>query len=289
MITQLLPYLEGSDIFDKYNQANSWDVGNNLLLGQNPLKFVTCPSTPEDANRLDCDPSGKAALVNPAYTQFVGCVNISDYAASNGLDPTLIGLLQAGGFYTGVSTDTTTWYYTGSLAAAGQPAWPSQVKGVLSMNQPHTVAQISDGMSNSIAMVESAGRPIVYQKNISLGNDLSKAGVNGGGWIRAATDFTYAPASANGQTVPATTLTGALAINATNGANVLPTFNTSSGDAYFGVYGSGQPYSFHSGGVNILFGDGHVQFVAQKVSIPVFAALITASGQSVEASTRGGY
>jgi prepilin-type N-terminal cleavage/methylation domain-containing protein len=289
MLTQLLPFIEASDIYDQYNQTVSWDVGNNVILGQAPLKFVTCPSTPEDANRWDCDPSGKAAAVNPAYTQYAGCVAISDYAASNGLDPTLIGLLQAQGSYTGVSIDTTTYYYTGTLAAAGQPAWPSQVKGALAINQPHRVQEIRDGLSNTIAMVESAGRPYVYQKNVSLGTNLAAAGLNGGGWIRPASDFSFAGSSSNGTVVPAATLTGA-AISQTNGANVYPGYNTSSGVAYWGVYGTSQPYAFHSSaGINVLFSDGRVQLVNSTVSVPVFAALITAAGAAVEASTRGGY
>jgi prepilin-type N-terminal cleavage/methylation domain-containing protein/prepilin-type processing-associated H-X9-DG protein len=288
VLTQLLPYLEATDISDKYDSTQSWDAGPNLLLAQNPLKFVTCPSTPEDAKRFDCDPSGKAALINPQYTQWVGCVAISDYAASNGLDPTLIGLLQAQGFYTGVSVDTTKYYYTGSLNAAGQPAWPTQVKGILAVNQPHTIQQVTDGLSNTIALVESAARPYVYQNNSTLGTDLSVAGLNGGGWVRPASDFTFAASSNSGTVVPAATLTGA-SINATNGANVFPNYAPSSGAAYWGVYGTSQPYSFHSGGVQVLFGDGRVQLISSKVSIPVFAALITAAGNSVEASTRGGY
>lgn len=288
VLTQLLPYLEATDISDKYDPTISWDAGANLLLGQAPLKFVTCPSTPVDPNRFDSDPSGKAALVNPLYTQWVGCVAISDYAASNGLDPTLIGLLQAQGFYTGVSVDTTKYYYTGSLNAAGQPAWPAQVKGVLAVNQPHSIQQVTDGLSNSIAMVESAARPYVYQNNNTLGTDLSVAGLNGGGWVRPASDFTFAASSNSGTVVPAATLTGA-SINATNGANVFPGYSPGSGAPYWGVYGTSQPYSFHNGGVQVLFGDGRVQLINSKVSIPVFAALITAAGNSVEASTRGGY
>jgi len=288
VLTQLLPYLEATDISDKYDATVSWDAGKNLILGQNPLKFVTCPSTPVDPNRLDCDPSGKAALVNPLYTQWVGCVAISDYAASNGLDPTLIGLLQAQGFYTGVPVDTAKYYYTGSLNAAGQPAWPAQVKGILAVNQPHSIQQVTDGLSNSIAMVESAARPYVYQNNITLGTDLSVAGLDGGGWIRPASDFTFAASSNSGTVVPAATLTGA-SISATNGANVFPNYTPSAGAPYWGVYGTSQPYSFHNGGVQVLFGDGRVQMINSKVSIPVFAALITAAGNSIEASTRGGY
>ena len=42
-----------------------------------------------------------------------------------------------------------------------------------------------------------------------------------------------------------------MAVNATNGFDY-PTYNV----APFGTEGTSQPYSFHSGGVNALFGDG---------------------------------
>ena len=114
------------------------------------------------------------------------------------------------------------------------------------------------------------------------------AGLNGGGWVRPASDFTFAASSNSGTVVPAATLTGA-SVSATNGANVFPNYSPSTGAPYWGVYGTSQPYSFHSGGVQVLFGDGRVQLINSKISIPVFAALITAAGNSIEASTRGGY
>ena len=219
------------------------------------LKFVTCPSTPEDANRLDVD---------PATSNAVGVVAISDYAASNGLDPSLVALLQGAGYYANVPTDPVNGYY-------GNQVWPQQVKGFLAVNTQHTFAQIRDGLSNTVAIVESAGRPYVYQKRVSLGNDTALHGVNGGGWPRPASDFTFAASSADGTVIPPTTLVGAAAINATNGADVLANYNANSGAPYWGVYGTSQPYSFHAAGTNVLFGDGRVQLVASTVNIPIFA------------------
>ncbi len=43
-----------------------------------------------------------------------------------------------------------------------------------------------------------------------------------------------------------------------------------------------EPYSFHSGGANVVFADGHVQFVRDSVSVATFAALSTrAAGEVV--------
>jgi len=273
VVTQLLPYIDAGNIFDQYVQTTSWNKAPNLALGSIPLNVVTCPSTPDDPHRLDVDPSTSNA---------VGVVAISDYAAANGLDPSLVALLQGAGYYPNVPTDPVAGYY-------GTQVWPQQVKGLLAVNTQHTFAQIRDGLSNTIAMVESAGRPYVYQKGISLGVNTSLHGVNGGGWPRPASDFTFAASSSDGTTVPPTSLTGAVAINATNGADVLANYNTTSGAPYWGVSGTSQPYSFHTGGTNVLFGDGRVQMISSGVTIPIFAALITAAGGTIEPITSGQY
>jgi prepilin-type N-terminal cleavage/methylation domain-containing protein/prepilin-type processing-associated H-X9-DG protein len=271
--TQILPYIEQQAIWDQYDATKSWTNPVNEPLGLAKLTIAFCPSSPEDPNRLDVD---------PATSVSVGVAAISDYAASNGLDPILVALLQGAGYYANVPTNNTTGYYGGGV-------WPQPVKGFLAQNTQHTFGQIRDGLTNTIAVVESAGRPYVYQKRVSLGNDLTQHGLNGGGWPRAATDFTFAASSADGTTVPPTTLAGAAAINATNGADVLAVYNPTTGAPYWGVYGTGQVYSFHAAGANILFGDGRVQMVASTVNVPIFAALITASAGTLEPITSGGY
>src|SRR5579872_6884015 len=86
VITQLLPYLDGVDISQKYNPAVSWDDNTTPLTSSGPtnitlagyqLQFATCPSSAEPVNRLDVDPSA---------TTTVPVVSVTDYAASNGLD-----------------------------------------------------------------------------------------------------------------------------------------------------------------------------------------------------------
>ena len=42
-----------------------------------------------------------------------------------------------------------------------------------------------------------------------------------------------------------------------------------------------QLYSFHPGGVNCLFGDGHVQFIRDTISIVTLRSLVTLNGGEV--------
>jgi prepilin-type processing-associated H-X9-DG protein len=43
----------------------------------------------------------------------------------------------------------------------------------------------------------------------------------------------------------------------------------------------GEVYSFHPGGANAVFADGHVQFLPASMSIQTLAALVTRAGGEV--------
>ena len=48
--------------------------------------------------------------------------------------------------------------------------------------------------------------------------------------------------------------------------------------APFGTEGTGNPFSFHTGIVNVGYGDGSVKALSDGITIQVFAALVTRSG-----------
>ena len=66
-------------------------------------------------------------------------------------------------------------------------------------------------------------------------------------------------------------------MNCTNGLDVGNTYP----DPVFGTNGTGESYSFHSGGANVLFGDGSVRFVQESVSIITYAAMVTRSAGEI--------
>ena len=45
-----------------------------------------------------------------------------------------------------------------------------------------------------------------------------------------------------------------------------------------------EPYSFHPGGINALFGDGSVRFVKDTVNLVAFRSILTLAGGDVVSS-----
>src|SRR5262249_19782866 len=142
--------------------------------------------------------------------------------------------------------------------------------GMLVKNKTSKLGDVTDGLSNTFLLIESAGRPQIYQLGKAVGTVPTQK-VNGGGWARPASDLDFLPSSPDGTTYP-----GNCAAGCTNGYN----FQTSP-DPQFGTEGTGAPYSFHTGVVNTAFGDGSVRTISNNISVFTFADLVTASGGEV--------
>ena len=118
-------------------------------------------------------------------------------------------------------------------------------------NSAIRLSQIVDGTSHTIVIVECAARPLVYVDRVprpDLPND------QGQGWIDSEGPFSLDGSNGDGTIQGQGPLLTPRAMNATN-------YN--------------EPYSFHTGGGNFLFADGHVTFVDETVPLEVFAALCT--------------
>jgi prepilin-type N-terminal cleavage/methylation domain-containing protein len=221
----LLPYLEQGNLVKTYDFATTWSSAGNLLITKQPIKILQCPVS-QDETRLDGDPQ----------TGTWNIVAISDYAA-----------------ITGVNALATNVNTTGA-----------QIPGIMEKNKTVKLLDVKDGLSNTIAVTESSGRPRLIQKGVKVGAVPTNK-VNGGGWCRPASDIDFISSNALGTGYP-----GPCAVNCTNGFNY-PTYNM----APFGTEGTSQPYSFHTGSINNLLGDGSVRSINAAVSVTVFAALCT--------------
>ncbi len=152
------------------------------------------------------------------------------------------------------------------------------------------LANIVDGLSNTLAIAESSGRPFVYVKGrkVAGGNaltdtDASSANtdrLNSGGWSRPASDIILFGQTTNARGV----LGGTVSFNYTNGHNIRGLNYTTQGIATtilglpIATHGTGAPYSFHTGGAHFTVGDGAVRFLSDGTALSVFIALATPAG-----------
>jgi prepilin-type processing-associated H-X9-DG protein len=127
---------------------------------------------------------------------------------------------------------------------------------VLYRNSTTRMTDIGDGTSSTIMVVECGARPLVFRNRSaqpSLNND------QGIGWADSEGPFSLDGAASDGWSEGC----GVSCSSPMNRKN------------------DNEPFSFHTGGANMLFADGHVQFVRETVSIVTFAALCTMNGGEV--------
>jgi prepilin-type N-terminal cleavage/methylation domain-containing protein/prepilin-type processing-associated H-X9-DG protein len=232
--TFLLPYYEQNNVFKIYNQNVNWSDPVNRPAVSIALKVLQCPSAP-NPERLDYNPDGDPP--------FVGFAATGDYSGIYGISPRLFAEGQV---------DNTN-------------------PGILSKTENVRLIEITDGLSNTIHLTESAGKPYLYRAGRLIGTPPSVF-VQGGAWCRPGSDIAWL----EGLTSDGTTVGGTVGINAANGIE-----KTVYPDLYFGTDGTGQIYGFHTGGVNALFGDGSVHFLRQTIDIRTLARLITRNGGEV--------
>jgi prepilin-type processing-associated H-X9-DG protein len=126
-------------------------------------------------------------------------------------------------------------------------------EGALTQNRMVRVAEIKDGLSNTIMVAEDAGRPMLWR----AGRLVPGAYSDGSSWA------TPGLLHGQGSTRDGVSHLGPCAINCTNDREV---------------------YSFHPDGANTVFADGSVHFLRASIDIRIFARLVTrAGGEGVSA------
>jgi hypothetical protein len=169
-----------------------------------------------------------------------------------------------------------------SAAWTSSTASPTGVtNGLLPKNTQLTFADATDGLSNTVAVFESGGRPFVWRRGKIVNSDLKAAHTNAGGWVRPASDILFKGSPADG--VLESAVTNGAYFNRTNGFNHAASVYEATGFAApFGTEGSSEPYSFHISGQNVLLADGSVKFVDEQIAIWVLTSLVTRNGGSGE-------
>lgn len=126
--------------------------------------------------------------------------------------------------------------------------WHGANDGVLMLEYSLALTDISDGASNTLLLVEVAGRPQHWRRRLPVGaTDVA-------GW---AVFNAITPINLDGFSPDGVTMWGPCAVNCTNVHEI---------------------YAFHTGGANVVYADGHVGFLREQVNIRVVAGLVTSRG-----------
>jgi prepilin-type N-terminal cleavage/methylation domain-containing protein/prepilin-type processing-associated H-X9-DG protein len=214
----LLPHLEQQQLYNQYHWAVSFNDTDNQPAVNAQLRVLQCPSAQPDRLATEAE--------HPITWSGGRMSACSDYQGIRWMDEALsrppLTLIDPVGNY----------------------------EGILTQNRMVRVAEIKDGLSNTILVAEDAGRPMLWQAGRLVPGLYS----DGGSW--AALGLLHGQGSSpDGVTQP-----GPCAINCTNNREV---------------------YSFHPGGANVLMADGSVRFLRAGIDIRIFARLVTRAGGEV--------
>lgn len=268
----LLPFIDRQDLYDQHNFAFQWSedtdttARNVALVTGNRVAVYECPSSPHTTK--DHDPSRSLTAI----------VALSDYGVSLGVDPRLADpafLAPLVPHYPNTAATSTDppLKLQGSTSMTSSATAPTN--GFMPKNATITFGDVTDGLSNTIAVFESSGRPFLYRRGTLVGADLNAHRVNAGGWCRAASDILFAGSNVTGATIPG------IYFNRTNGFDVggqsVP-YSASGYAAPYGTEGTSQPFSFHKGGQNVVLGDASVKFISDTVDIGIIGALVSRNG-----------
>lgn len=210
----LLPYVEQANVKGVYVLNQNWNHSSNKTTVAIPLKIMQCPSTPPD--RFD-DVSSSIRT------------SCGDYSVMNGIDASA----QSAGLIDNYSSSALRF-------------------GIMRKDEMTRIDMVTDGTSNTILIIEVAGKPTKYVFGVQKSGRIS-----GGGWADPANPFLLNGSKEDGSHP------GTFAVNATN---------------------DHEPYSFHQAGVNTLFSDGSVRLLHNSITLRMLARMVTrAGGEVIEA------
>jgi len=216
----ILPQLEQENVRNIYTMGSDWFSPANQAARTASVKTFLCPSA--NGSR-----TGQSTFNGTAYSGAAW-----DYTNVAVVAP---GLLQYLGY-------------------PGGPTFESVWRGTMS-SRGSTVAEITDGLSNTILVAEDAGRPEY--------------------WVKGKRETTLTPITFDGG--PGVT-TGGLWADHQKGFGIggtQPVGYPEVGECAINCNNSYEIYAFHTGGANVAMADGSVRFLREGMNIRTLAALTT--------------
>jgi prepilin-type N-terminal cleavage/methylation domain-containing protein/prepilin-type processing-associated H-X9-DG protein len=259
----VLAFLDQSPLYNSFNFNTIWSDPVNYAGTTVKLPIFLCPSVP--GGRTAPSSITPAPVENPTgfpWPAAMGGYGLCDYMALSGARASIWGA-------TGNPIPTTALSPVLTLPGNAPSAKENRFTSVMHSTMSRTVAQVTDGLSNTMMIAECAGRPSVYRtrQRIVVPNLVTK---DGWGWADpgfsgAIDGCTFDGVTTNSAKKGTAPLTNAVACPA--GACV--------GTCFINCNNDSELYSFHAGGAQVLMGDGSVRFLGESLGAMVIAALAT--------------
>jgi prepilin-type processing-associated H-X9-DG protein len=239
----LLPFMEQGNLYRQINFNQNVGMGANAQVSQVPLTLHQCPSDAYPQAFPVYDSSFSTPIATLAHGNYVGCNGWQECFNGAGGNP------QPGAGDDGLS---------GAYGAAG--------RGLFYRNSRTTMANVTDGLSNTIFVGERSGNhsPSTWTGAVPGGRCPA--------WMATMPPSPYAPPP--GPAYDNADFGEALVLAHCN-ASHLPS-------ADFPIFDPDVYYSMHAGqGANFLFGDGSVHFLTSSINPTTYQSLATIAGGEV--------
>jgi len=274
-LTQCLPFIEQDALFRQFDISVPYDHPNNLPsptkigAGIGKVKTYLCPSNPIYQD----DPAGygQTDYMPVAYTDIdpgtgARCTlsGTCDKWRVDGM-LTLHNQVNKSGNY---GTETITNVVVGSVNVTKKGG--------------RAIIAAADGASNTICIIEDVGKlhesfsPFMKANYAAYGGVVAPQASPSG--LR--NNYRWAePDNANGVSGPHKALSpGSTQARINNHANPRGGVGTGCTWDLNNCGPNDEPFSFHTGGAQAVWGDGHVQFIRDSITPQVLRAICTASG-----------
>ena len=229
-LTFLLPYIEQSALYSKIDLKLDGYGVENYPAFTTPVAAFMCPSAPlEPLIPYTFSPSRKYRVLPTGVTQIR--MARTDYAAPSGM----------GGIWFTQSVGT-------QAISSGPP--------MMQQNIFVKFGATTDGLSNTLLLVEDAGRPYRYGGGFTKRGADSNGTPSAGGWGDQDSWFGI------------------------NGANRLLGTQGSGPTAVNGT-SDNEIYGFHPGGAHVLIGDGSVRMLQESITLAMLGALVSRQGSEI--------
>ncbi len=269
-LARILPHLEGTTIYNTLNFNYEYNdrSGGNLTGGSAVVNTFLCPSSVRTGSGIRDTPNTTNSPEEAALGGGTG-YGLFDYAPSVYTDINVVNGVPATG---GLGATPIVPYRNKNLATPG-----------LLKAGKTSIAEVVDGTSNTVAFLECAGRDDRFVSQYTDGNASTVA-------------YGY-PYASRGAGVPpglhrfwrwadpgnafGTSGQPNNPGRPTNEGTSWPSTTTSQGNQ---AGQNEEPYSFHPGGINALFGDGSVRFIKDSINLATFRGILSLGGGEVISS-----